>query len=489
MSLGENNLPSSWLETSLGDVIDYGTSLKADPDSIANGTWVLELEDIEKDTSKILSRQNFAQRQSKSTKNRFAKGDVLYGKLRPYLNKVVIADQDGVCTTEIVPLKPNEAINGSYLFYWLKHPIFLDYVKAVSYGVNMPRLGTKEGKAAPFILAPYTEQKRITDKLDTVLARVDACRERLNRVPLILKRFKQSVLAAATSGKLTEDWRAGKTFEIQDLLELIRKEKLTASKNPFFRKQPKENKIDEESISRELPLAWAWVTMAALTLKITDGAHNTPKTQPSGWKYITAMDVSDGSISFAREQYISEADHRELFNKTRPEIGDLLITNIGAGSGTCALVDVPFEFSFKNIAILKFSKHLCAKYMYFHQLANKERILNDVAHGGAQPFLSLSKLGDLLVALPPFSEQLEIVRRVEILFGFADRLEDHLTKALNTTERLTPALLAKAFRGELVPQDPNDEPASELIRRILETQKKVNSDQKHSSKRKNAGVE
>lgn len=188
-------------------VIDYGATEKADPDAITDETWVLELEDIEKGTSKLLSRETFAVRKSKSTKNRFVSGDVLYGKLRPYLNKIVVADKSGVCKTEILPLRPNSAVDGRFLFYWLRHPIFLAYVQAVSYGVNMPRLRTADGKTAPFVLAPYAEQKRIADKLDTVIARVDACRERLERVPLILKRFRQSVLAAATSGALTADWR------------------------------------------------------------------------------------------------------------------------------------------------------------------------------------------------------------------------------------------------------------------------------------------
>jgi type I restriction enzyme, S subunit len=95
-------------------VVDYGAAQKAEPDEISADAWVLELEDIEKDTSKVLQRVTFAQRQSKSTKNRFAVGDVLYGKLRPYLNKVVRADQDGYCSTEIVPLSPSAAVDGGY---------------------------------------------------------------------------------------------------------------------------------------------------------------------------------------------------------------------------------------------------------------------------------------------------------------------------------------------------------------------------------------
>jgi len=200
--------PTSWEQCQLGDVVDYGVAQKAEPNEIPSDGWVLELEDIEKDTSKILQRFTLQQRQSKSTKNRFFVGDVLYGKLRPYLNKVVRADQDGYCTTEIVPLTPSPWLNGGYLFYWLRHPAFLEYVTSVSHGLNMPRLGTEAGRNAPFVLAPINEQKRIADKLDALLGRVACCRERLERLPETFKRLRQSILLSAIDGALTDDCRA-----------------------------------------------------------------------------------------------------------------------------------------------------------------------------------------------------------------------------------------------------------------------------------------
>jgi type I restriction enzyme S subunit len=217
-------LPQSWLQTNLGSVVDYGKVEKAEPNNISDDTWVLELEDIAKDSSKIIQRLNFLDRQSKSTKNRFKKGEVLYGKLRPYLNKVVVADSDGVCTTEIVPLSGGENLNNQYLFFWLKHPTFLAYVNEVGYGVNMPRLGTKDGIAAPFVLAPLAEQQQIAAKLDELLSQVDTLKTRLDAIPKILKRFRQSILAAAVSGKLTEDWRKTnsaiewKEFQLEEIL-------------------------------------------------------------------------------------------------------------------------------------------------------------------------------------------------------------------------------------------------------------------------------
>ena len=112
-----SDLPKGWIKCQLGDVVEYGKTNKVEPINIPENAWMLELEDIEKDTSKLLKRLSFSERLSKSTKNYFKKGDVLYGKLRPYLNKVIIADQDGFCTTEIVPINPNSIVDGWYLFY------------------------------------------------------------------------------------------------------------------------------------------------------------------------------------------------------------------------------------------------------------------------------------------------------------------------------------------------------------------------------------
>ena len=113
-SINQGDLPTTWALTNLGAVINYGSTNKAEPNEIGDGDWILELEDIEKDSSRLLQKMTFLQRQSKSTKNHFQAGDVLYGKLRPYLNKVLIAGEPGYCTTEILPLKPGPHIDNRY---------------------------------------------------------------------------------------------------------------------------------------------------------------------------------------------------------------------------------------------------------------------------------------------------------------------------------------------------------------------------------------
>ncbi|MGK5024862.1 restriction endonuclease subunit S [Janthinobacterium sp. RB2R34] len=427
MSIIEDSLPHSWIRLSLGDAINYGRTSKAEPNELADDTWVLELEDIEKDTGRVLQRLTYLQRQSKSTKNRFFAGDVLYGKLRPYLNKVVYADSSGVCTTEIVPIRPTEAVDGRYLLHWLRHPQFLSYVTEVSHGVNMPRLGTDAGKAAPFVLAPKLEQRRIADKLDAVLARVEAVTDRLARVSPLLKRFRQSVLKAATSGSLTKEWR-------------MQQSGVACWKNIFL--------VDEAE---------------------DFGYGSAAKSSKAGDVPVLRMgNIQSGELDW--KDLVFTSDQNEIAKYELHE-GDVLFnrTNSPELVGKSAIFRGERKAIFAGYLIrVRCSEQLLPDFLNYNLCspAGREYCRRVKSDGVSQSNINASKLRAFEFKLPGIVEQIEIVRRVELLFAFADRLEDRLKVAQTATARLTPSLLAKAFRGELVPQDPSDEPASELLRRL-----------------------
>ncbi len=135
-------LPEGWAWVRLGAVTNYGDAPKVELDDVTENTWVLELEDIEKGTSRLLVKVLARDRKFKSTKNGFPTGSVLYGKLRPYLDKVLIAESAGVCTTEISPISFFENIRPDYLRWYLKSPYFIAYADGSTYGMNLPRLGT-----------------------------------------------------------------------------------------------------------------------------------------------------------------------------------------------------------------------------------------------------------------------------------------------------------------------------------------------------------
>ena len=277
-------------------------------------------------------------------------------------------------------------------------------------------------------LPPLPEQKRIADKLDAVLARVDACRDRLDRVPAILKRFRQSVLAAATSGKLTEEWRG--------TLETI---------------------------------GWNTMSLADICLSVTDGDHQAPPQAETGIPFITIAAINDGHLRLEKaSRFVPSPYFEALKDSRRPQRGDILFSVTGS-IAIPAQVDTDEAFTFqRHIAILKpdYSKvsSLYLKFALGTESLKKQAL--DVATGTAQLTIPLTGLRSFKIDVPPQKEQTEIVRRVESLFAYADRLEARYASGRAQTERLTPSLLAKAFRGELVPQDPNDEPASALLERV-----------------------
>ena len=172
-------LPETWELCCLGDVCDYGDCINVDTADIADDAWILDLEDIEKDTGAVIKKVTKAKRSSASTKHRFYSGQVLYSKLRPYLNKVVLSDADGYCTSEIIPLKFDRCVLPEYARYYLMSPTFLAYADRCSYGVKMPRMGTADGKKAIIPLPPLVEQKRIAKTIELLFSQLTRISEAL----------------------------------------------------------------------------------------------------------------------------------------------------------------------------------------------------------------------------------------------------------------------------------------------------------------------
>ena len=175
-----DDVTESWGLCALGEICDYGSCINVETDQISDDEWILDLEDIEKDSGKVLCKVRKIERNAVSTKHKFSEGQVLYSKLRPYLNKVVLADEAGYCTSEILPLDFSEIIIPAYARYYLMSPTFLKYADRCSYGVKMPRLSTTDGKKAVFAVPPINEQLRIVETIETAFSQLDAIAESLN---------------------------------------------------------------------------------------------------------------------------------------------------------------------------------------------------------------------------------------------------------------------------------------------------------------------
>lgn len=167
-------LPESWVLTTVESVCNYGMVNNISVDNINFSDWILELEDIEKNSGQIVAKKLKQERIVNGVRHRFIKGDVLYSKLRTYLNKVLVAPADGYCTTEIIPIKSYDCIIPEYLCVCLRSPYFLSYTAKCCHGVKMPRLSTVDARKGIIPLPPINEQVHIVDKIYKIIAVLDS---------------------------------------------------------------------------------------------------------------------------------------------------------------------------------------------------------------------------------------------------------------------------------------------------------------------------
>jgi type I restriction enzyme, S subunit len=349
----------------------------------------------------------------------------------------------------VAVLKPNGAVISQYLAYAIEAPEVQQFLRANAKGTAQKGIYLKALGRLQLPLAPLAEQQRLSYKLDTVLASLEACRARLDRLPQILKQFREAVLEAAVSGRLTEEWRA-------------RQQSQASSVSTY----PIAERPDGATI---LPDGWNWHSIVDLSVKVADGVHKKPEYLSVGVPFITVRDLTAGpGIDFSNTRFISKADHDEFIRRTHPEKGDLLVSKDGT-LGVIRLVDTDRPFSiFVSVALIKLKDKSMAKYM---TIALEAPVVQKqmVGVGSGLQHIHLQDLRKDVVPLPPPAERNEIVRRVTQLFEFATRLSDRYNDVVAGVALLTPSVLAKAFRGELVPQDPNDEPAGEMLKRLART--------------------
>ena len=430
------DIPENWCWCRLGEIVPFGTCKNAEPNEIEEEDWILDLEDIEKDSGKILAFKTKKQIDAKSTKHVFIKGNVLYSKLRPYLNKCVIAPKNGFCTSEILPLDFGEHIYNKYAQLYLMSPFFVDYTNSLSFGVKMPRLGTEDGKKALFPLPPLVEQKRIVAAIEKFMPLIEEYGKKETQLKAINEKIgtltKKAILQEAVQGKLVP--QIASEGNARDLLEEIRKKKLShgldfANAKSGKRKSKKETAlagsnpcdITEEEIPFDIPENWCWCRLSEY-LDIRDGTHDSPKFYDNGIPFVTSKNLNDGILDFSTCKYITEEDHKKFSARSFVEDGDILFAMIGS-IGNPVIVKKKFDFSFKNMALFKrYTKEKTDMKYIFYYLSYIQFELKRIATGGVQSFIGLGTFREMLFPLPPLAEQKRIVAAIEKMLPLCEKL-------------------------------------------------------------------
>ena len=399
-------IPNNWVWTTLGEISNYGDSNNVSVTDIADDEWILELEDLEKDTASIIQILSKKERSIKGVRHKFKKGDVLYSKLRTYLNKVLVAPQIGYCTTEIIPFNSYCGISTHYLCHVLRSAYFLDYTQQCGYGVKMPRLSTNDACKGMIPLPPLAEQHRIVAEIEKWFSLIDIIENGKSDLQTTIKQTKSKILDLAIHGKLISQ-----DLNDEPAIELLKRI------NPDY--TPCDNGHYEN-----LPSGWAMCKLSDLC-RIENGfafSSNDYKTQ--GIPLVRISNIIHNTIDITDCAYIEGVTD----NKFKISKGDLLIAMSGATTGKMGVY--PFDETaylnqrVGNIKILnKFS--LYPNYRNTYMQSKVDEILK-IAYGGAQPNISASVIGNFDFPLPPYKEQIRIVETVQRIFGQLDVITESL---------------------------------------------------------------
>jgi type I restriction enzyme S subunit len=363
----------------------------------------------------------------------------------------------------------DDVADTKFLFYALKH--YKSDLESEGKGGTQQNISQTVLKSFTIALPPLNEQKRIADKLDRLLARVDAAKARLDKIPALLKCLRQSILASAISGALTEEWRERfpESVSAEMLADAVRHAHEAVGGHKAGNAAAPSHGVHDLS-EDQFPDGWRLVELRDVVVPERPICYGILMPGPElakGVPYVRVADFPNDRLNLATIRKTSPEIDAD-FKRSRLNEGDILLSIRGTVG---RLVVVPAALHGGNItqdtARLSIQSTVNRDYvLWFLRSDVAQSRMGRAVKGVAVRGINIGDVRALQIPLPSRDEQNEIVRRVEELFAIADRIEAQYQAARARVDRLTQSLLAKAFRGELVPRDPNDEPASMLLERI-----------------------
>lgn len=419
------DIPDSWKWVKLGDCTGYAqTKEKVSPKDITGDMWSLDLEDVQKDTGAILVKTKASERKISGDKVKFHKGQVLYSKLRPYLKKILVAPDGGICTPELVPFD-TYLIDENYIAYVLRSP-HIDYViNSVTYGVKMPRVGTDTMTNLLIPLPPLAEQKRIVAKIEELLPYVDRYATAYEKLDQFNAKFpndmKKSILEYAIQGKLVEQRAEEGTGE--ELYRQIQAEKQQLIKEGKIKKEKPLPEIVEDEIPFDIPESWKWVRLSEIISVLGDGIHGTPVFDEMGdYYFVNGNNLAKGHIVFKADTKKVSFDEYEKHKKPLDEKTILISINGTIGNYAfyagepIILGKSACYFSVLTGVDKEYVRHLINT-KFFMDYAVKEATQTTIKN------VSLKAMRMLPVPLPPLAEQKRIVAKLEEILPLCERLK------------------------------------------------------------------
>ena len=439
------DIPDSWEWVRLGNISSYAeTKQKVNATSADPTIWGLDLEDIEKG-GRLLEHKTVGERKAVGDKTVFAKGDILYSKLRPYLLKILVAPDDGICTPEIVPFRVYGGIDPNYIVNYLKSPYVDNLINSITYGVKMPRVGTETMTSLLVPVPPLEEQRRIVEKIDEVASAVSAYDVAYQKTETLNSAFpealKKSILQEAVQGKLVPQDPSDEPAEA--LLERIRAEKQRLIKEGKIKKDKHESvifrrvnshyeKLDgverciDDELPFEIPENWCWCRLKSIVNVVSARRVHQSDWRSEGVPFYRAREIGKladmGSVD--NELFITEAQYTEFSSSGVPHPGDLMVTAVGTLGKTYIVKDGD-RFYYKDASVICFENFGRINPAYLKLMMYSpymEEQIKQNSAGTTVGTITIVKANEYLIPLPPLMEQQRIVDQTERLQIHIDKL-------------------------------------------------------------------
>lgn len=382
-------LPKGWVWTTLGEITNYGDSVNVQVDDIDNTDWVLELEDIEKDSANIIQHLTKNDRKINGTRHKFQKGEILYSKLRTYLNKVLVAPNDGFCTTEIMAFGSYGILSNEYICHALRSPYFLAYTLQCGYGVKMPRLSTTDACNGLIPLPPLEEQERIVTEIQRLFSIIDIVEGGKEDLKVAIQAAKSKILDLAIHGKLVHQ-----DPNDEPAAELLK------------RINPKAEIISDNGHYQKLPEGWAVCQL--------DSIISYEQPTPYIVKSTDYDDTYTTPVLTAGKSFI--IGHTNETNGIYEKLPCIIFDDFTTDS---KLVDFPFKVKSSAMKILQVKENINIEYIAMFMSIT--RLIGDT-----HKRYWISEYSKIEIPIPPKNEQDRIVKKVRLLLNRLGTITENL---------------------------------------------------------------
>jgi type I restriction enzyme S subunit len=446
------SLPTSWIWTAFPNVAEIASNL-VNPAKFGGMPHVAP-DNIEKGTGRLLPYRTIAEDGVTSGKHRFYAGQVLYSKIRPNLNKVVVVDFDGLCSADMYPLTPH--FDARYLQLFMLSALFLTQVVRSDNRLAMPKVNQEQLRATLVALPPLAEQKRIVARVDQLMALIDQLEAKQNRKRDLGARFTKASLEALTTAESPQDFTTAWTRVHQTwptlldhpdktevlrgaILDLAVRGALCRSSGIAFGSAgntPSAGKF-------QLPGTWAWTQFCELCDDITVGHVGTMASRyvAQGIPFLRSLNVEEFRFDPRDLKFIDERFHSEL-RKSALNGGEILAVRSGNVGRSCVFPNSLAPANCSDLVIFRPGKGLLPEYgcIVLNSPYGKRHVLGEKV-GIAQSHFNVGSAKTMPTPLPPLGEQKRIVAKVEHLMKLCDALEAALRRREDRAAKLAEAVV------------------------------------------------